>query len=200
MTRPIRQSVTLNASPEELYETFLDSKKHAAVTGAPTKIDRKVGGRFTAFNGQLKGRTLLVEPKRLIVQAWRSSQWKPEDPDSILVLRFSKAARGGRIDSSTSTCRRATIRASPKVGERATGGRGSRTWPRSDNTSNSSCNQARSDGLSFRHPPRPVLEAVEVVPGQEAITPAIPPVIRPAPMALASGTRRLGAESRARPV
>ena len=98
MTRPIRQSVTLNASPEELYETFLDSRKHAAVTGAPTKIDRKVGGRFTAFNGQLKGRTLLVEPKRLIVQAWRSSQWKPEDPDSILVLRFSKAAQGGLID------------------------------------------------------------------------------------------------------
>ena len=98
MTPPIRQSVTLNASPEELYETFLDSRKHAAVTGAPAKINRKVGGRFTAFNGQLRGRTLLVEPKRLIVQAWRSNQWKPEDPDSILVLRFSKVAQGGRID------------------------------------------------------------------------------------------------------
>ena len=101
MTRSIRQSVTLNASPEELYETFLDSRKHAAVTGAPAKINRKVGGRFTAFNGQLRGRTLLVEPKRLIVQAWRSSQWKPEDPDSILVLQFSKAAQGVSTRSPT---------------------------------------------------------------------------------------------------
>jgi activator of HSP90 ATPase len=38
MTRTIPQSVTLNASPEELFETFLDSKKHAAVTGAPANI------------------------------------------------------------------------------------------------------------------------------------------------------------------
>jgi len=98
MTRPIRQSVTLNASPEELYETFLDSKGHAAVTGAPARIDRKVGGRFTAFGRQLRGQTLLVDPKRLIVQAWRSSQWKAEDPDSILILRFSKAAQGGIVD------------------------------------------------------------------------------------------------------
>lgn len=44
MTPPIWQSVTLNASPEELYETFLDSKKHAAVTGAPNK-DRSEGWR-----------------------------------------------------------------------------------------------------------------------------------------------------------
>ena len=37
-------------------------------------------------------------PKRLIVQAWRSRQWKRADPDSILVMRFSKAVRGGTID------------------------------------------------------------------------------------------------------
>ena len=98
MTRAIQQSVTLNASPAELYEAFLDSKKHSAVTGAPAKISRTAGGRFTAFGGQLRGRTLLTVPKRLIVQAWRSSQWKAGEPDSILILRFSKAAPGGTID------------------------------------------------------------------------------------------------------
>ena len=45
MTRPIRRSVTLNASPEELYETFLDSKKHAAVTGAPANGRLKIQTR-----------------------------------------------------------------------------------------------------------------------------------------------------------
>ena len=98
MTRAIQQSVTLKASPAELYETFLDSKKHSGVTGAPAKISRTAGGRFTAFGGQLQGRTLLTVPKRLIVQAWRSSQWKAGDPDSILILQFSKAARGSTID------------------------------------------------------------------------------------------------------
>ena len=98
MTRAIQQSVTLKASPEELYETFLDSKKHSAVTGAPAKISRTAGGRFTAFGGQLRGRTLLTVPKQLIVQAWRSRHWKAGDPDSILILRFRKAARGSTID------------------------------------------------------------------------------------------------------
>ena len=54
MTRAIQQSVTLKASPDELYETFLDSKKHATMTGAQAKISRTIGGRFTAFGGQLR--------------------------------------------------------------------------------------------------------------------------------------------------
>ena len=98
MIRPIQQAVTLSASPAELFDTFLDSKQHSAVTNARAQISRKVGGRFTAFNGQLRGRTLLVVPKRLIVQAWRSSQWKAGDLDSILILQFSEAPRGGKID------------------------------------------------------------------------------------------------------
>lgn len=98
MTRAIQQSVTLRALPHELFNTFLDSKKHTALTGAPAKIGKRTGARFTAFGGQLLGRTLLIEPGRLIVQSWRSKGWKASDPDSILMLRFSKAKGGGRID------------------------------------------------------------------------------------------------------
>ena len=98
MTRAIQQSVVLKAPPDELFEMFLDSKKHAAVTGAPAKISRKVGGTFTAHGGHLQGRTLMIVPNRLIVQAWRATQWKAEDADSILVVGFSEAPGGGRID------------------------------------------------------------------------------------------------------
>jgi activator of HSP90 ATPase len=98
MTRAIQQTVFLKASPSELFDTFLDSRRHAAVTGAPAKITRRVGGTFTAFGGELLGRTLLIRPKRMIVQAWRARHWKATDPDSILVLRFDKAPGGGRID------------------------------------------------------------------------------------------------------
>jgi activator of HSP90 ATPase len=98
MTRAIHQSVTLNASPRQLFDTFLDSKKHTALTGAPAKFGKKAGLRFTAFGGRIVGRTLLVEPGQMIVQAWRSTGWKASDPDSILILGFSKAKGGGRID------------------------------------------------------------------------------------------------------
>ncbi len=98
MTRAIQQSVVLKAPPADLFETFLDSKKHTAATGMPAKISRRVGGSFTAFGRQICGRNLVIVPGRMIVQSWRASHWKADDPDSILLLRFSKAASGGRID------------------------------------------------------------------------------------------------------
>src|SRR5438874_1506680 len=98
MTNVIQQSVTLNASPGELFRTFLDSKRHSAVTGARARTSRRVGASFTAFDGQLKGQNLMIVPNRLIVQAWRARQWKATDPDSILILRFTKASNGGRIE------------------------------------------------------------------------------------------------------
>ena len=40
---------------------------------------------------------LAILPKRLIVQSWRGSDWRKSEPDSILVLAFSPARRGGRV-------------------------------------------------------------------------------------------------------
>ena len=98
MTHAIQQFVTLKAPPRELFNTFLDARKHSALTGAPARISRKQGARFSAFGGQLLGRNLLIVPGRLIVQSWRSAGWKASDADSILILSFSKAKGGGRID------------------------------------------------------------------------------------------------------
>src|SRR5580658_4117774 len=98
MTKAIQQSVVLKASTEELFETFLDSKKHSAATGMPAKVSRRTGGAFSAFGGKILGRTLMTVPGKMIVQSWRASHWKDEDLDSILVLRFSQAPGGGRID------------------------------------------------------------------------------------------------------
>jgi hypothetical protein len=33
------------APPNELFEMYMDSKKHSAATGAPAKIDRRAGGK-----------------------------------------------------------------------------------------------------------------------------------------------------------
>ena len=56
-----------------------------------------MGGAFTAFDGALRGRNLLIVPNRLIVQAWRSTNFKTADPDSILVLEFRKAPGGSEV-------------------------------------------------------------------------------------------------------
>src|ERR1700683_1050820 len=97
MTKVIEQSVRFSALPETLFDTYLDSRKHSAATGGKATMSRKVGSTFTAWNGQLRGRNLLILPKRLIVQSWRARHWKAGDPDSILILRFSGVRGGGQI-------------------------------------------------------------------------------------------------------
>ena len=98
MTPAIQQSVQFGVPPETLYELYIDSKKHSQATGASAKLSRRTGGAFTAFGGQLTGRNLLVIPNKMIVQTWRATGWKKSDPDSILVIRFSKTKKGGRVD------------------------------------------------------------------------------------------------------
>ena len=73
----------------------MNSAKHTAATGMPAKISPKVGGKWSAFGGMILGKNLVLIPNRMIVQTWRSSEWKKADPDSILVVTFEKSASGG---------------------------------------------------------------------------------------------------------
>ena len=99
MLRIVRQSVVLPASPEALYAMYLSPLRHAAITGGPVRIGARAGSRFSAFGGALSGRMLQTIPGRLVVQAWRSSAFHDDDPDSTLNLRFLPAGRKrGRID------------------------------------------------------------------------------------------------------
>jgi activator of HSP90 ATPase len=98
MTKAIQQSVRFAAPPATLFEMYLDSQKHSAATGGKATMSRKVGGAFTAWNKMLRGRNLMIVSNRLIVQSWRSVNFKPGDADSILILEFSEAPEGGRVD------------------------------------------------------------------------------------------------------
>jgi activator of HSP90 ATPase len=84
-----------NTTPAKLYELFMNSAKHTAATGMPAKISTKVGGKWSAFGGMILGKNLVLLPNRMIVQTWRSAEWKKADPDSILIVTFEKSPGGG---------------------------------------------------------------------------------------------------------
>ena len=98
MSSVIKQSVTLPASARDLYAMYLSPKKHRAITGAKVAISARRGSLFSAFDGMLHGKTLHTVPGRLIVQAWRSVNFKKSDVDSTLILTFTPAGRRARID------------------------------------------------------------------------------------------------------
>lgn len=98
MTTPlIQQAAKFYASPETLFEMYMDSETHSAATGAPAKMSRELGGSWSAHGGQIGGKNLMILPGRMIVQAWRAAHWRKEDI-SVLILCFSKLSDGARLD------------------------------------------------------------------------------------------------------
>ena len=96
MCRPVHQEVTLHAAPKEVYDAYLDSARHARITGEGAKMSRKVGGRFTAGGTYISGYNLELVPGKRIVQAWRASEW-PDGAYSILRLELRAQGKGTRL-------------------------------------------------------------------------------------------------------
>ncbi|MDP4200987.1 MAG: SRPBCC family protein [Bacteroidota bacterium] len=92
-TKTIKQTRTFNASAKDLYETLMDSRKHAKMTGAPAQISTKVGGAFSVHDGYATGTNLELKPNKKIVQSWHASDW-PEGHDSRVTFAFAPAGKG----------------------------------------------------------------------------------------------------------
>ena len=99
MPKTIIQKVKFkNVSPQALYDTYMDARKHAEAVGSRyVSIQPRVGGHFRAFT-QLTGKFLHLEKGKRIVQTWRAKSWKKKDPDSILILAFKKIRGGSEIE------------------------------------------------------------------------------------------------------
>ncbi len=97
MVTTIRQTVTFDAPPHTVFEALLDSKKHAAFTGSRASISRRVGGRISAWDGYIEGKNLRIETDKVIVQSWRTTDFRESEPDSEVMFHFSKKGAGTRL-------------------------------------------------------------------------------------------------------
>lgn len=87
--KTIKQTVTFNASPHEIYEMLMDSDKHSEFTESPAKISRKVGGHFSTWDGYSSGINVELVQDRKIIQKWRASDW-PQGHYSIATFELEK--------------------------------------------------------------------------------------------------------------
>lgn len=90
-------SATIPATPKEVYDAWLSSKGHAAMTGSAARASAKVGGRFSAWGGYISGRNLKLTPRRCIVQAWRTTEFAKDDEDSQIEVTLEKVLNGTKI-------------------------------------------------------------------------------------------------------
>ena len=95
-TKTVKQTVTFKASPHDVYEALMDSKKHARFTGGKASISRKVGGKFSVFDGYSEGTNLELIPDKKIVQSWRASDWE-EGHYSRATFSLKEVENGTRL-------------------------------------------------------------------------------------------------------
>lgn len=97
MERTIRHRVTFATTARDLYATYLNSRAHSLATGGKARIQPVVGDRFSAWDGYITGKNLLLIPNRRVVQSWRASDWSKTDLDSLLVLDFFATNEGAEL-------------------------------------------------------------------------------------------------------
>ncbi len=93
----IKQVVIIPASPEKVYEAFVDPKKHTEFTGSKATGKAKEGGKFTTWDGYSFGKFLKFEPGKCLVQEWMTTDWPEGYPPSRFELTFKKVPDGTEI-------------------------------------------------------------------------------------------------------
>jgi activator of HSP90 ATPase len=97
-TKNIEKEIIIKSSPHEIYEVFMDSRKHSKLTESKAKISREIGGSFSIYEGDIIGENLELIQDQKIVQTWRSeSENWPKGHYSTITLALEPADQGTLI-------------------------------------------------------------------------------------------------------
>jgi activator of HSP90 ATPase len=90
-------TATFHAKAETIYNAWLSTEGHTLMTGSPAKVDGRVGGAFTAWDGYIWGTFLELDENKRIVQAWRTGEFSEEHEDSHVEVFFEEISGGTKI-------------------------------------------------------------------------------------------------------
>lgn len=96
-TKTIKQKVVIPASPKEVYDAYVDPKKHSQFTESKATGKPVVGGKFTAWDGYIFGKFLELENGKRVVQEWTSTDFPKSYVPSKLELCFNEVKGGTEI-------------------------------------------------------------------------------------------------------
>lgn len=81
----------IKASAKEIYEAWLSSDCHSKMTGGVATATNKVGDEFTAWDGYISGKNIELTDSSLIVQSWRTDDFKKTEDDSRIEINLKES-------------------------------------------------------------------------------------------------------------
>ena len=95
--KTIKQAIIFKTEPHDVYEVFMDEKKHSEFTGSKAKISRKTGGKFSIYEGSIEGKNIELIRDKKIIQSWRYEDW-PKGHYSTITLVLRKNDKGTKME------------------------------------------------------------------------------------------------------
>ena len=83
--------------PKQVYEAYVDPKKHSEFTESKATGKPVVEGKFTAWDGYIFGKFVELEEGKRVVQEWTSTDFPEGYPPSKLELTFREVPKGTEI-------------------------------------------------------------------------------------------------------
>jgi activator of HSP90 ATPase len=96
-TYDFEQSDLIPARAQAIYDAWMSTDGHTAMTGATAEVDPSVGGTVSAWDGYIWGRTVALEPGTRIVQSWRTSDFAETDADSQIEVTLEPVEGGTTV-------------------------------------------------------------------------------------------------------
>lgn len=95
------------ASPQEIYEAWLDSVTHSEMTGNEASMSDEIGAEVSAHDGYISGSNLELVPGERIVQAWRTTEFGDEHLDFVITVTDADGGALGSRSHFQARCRNA---------------------------------------------------------------------------------------------
>lgn len=73
-TMNLIHEVYFNCPPDRLYEILMTNALHASFTQSEVKLTDEMNSEFSVYSGYIRGKNILLEPGKLILQEWRAEE------------------------------------------------------------------------------------------------------------------------------
>lgn len=93
----IKQKIFIEATPEEVYDAYINPKKQSEFTGEKASGGQKKGAAINYSSGYITGKTMMLVKGKRIVQLWKTNEWPDKYPYSMLDLTFKKKGKGTEL-------------------------------------------------------------------------------------------------------
>ena len=85
------------ASPETIFDTWIDGDGHASMTGAAATSDGQEGGTFRAWDGFISGTYTALERPRRLTFDWRTTAFDADAADSKVEVLLAPHTGGTEV-------------------------------------------------------------------------------------------------------